>query len=177
MFVVSPQELEEALLTDGADDTGSCLLQELMVRLLAGCLGHSPNNTDISPFNYQMFLRRLFRQKCQVWLYKTCTIELESHVSLLVGLVCMTDTNYYCRTCKPSCPLKLIVIANCNTHNFQELNRDNPFNTDIDFQFLPLRTKVEILYTLCDFRLDADDVQEVLKVIKIIVIYQCRVYL
>lgn len=52
----------------------------------------------------------------------------------------------------------------------KEYGRDNPFNTDMDFQFLPLRTKVEILHALCDFRLDAEDVLEVLKVRKTITI-------
>ncbi|XP_022118266.2 uncharacterized protein LOC110995408 isoform X1 [Pieris rapae] len=99
------EELEEALLTDGTEDSGSSLLTELIVRLLNGCLG----NNDISAFNYQMYLRRLFRQKCQ------------------------------------------------------ESGRYNPFNTDIDFQFLPLRRKVEILYALCDFRLDAEDVFDLFK--------------
>lgn len=97
------EDLEEALLTDGTEDPS--WLQELIVRLLSGCL---PNN-EISTFNYQMFLRRLFRQKCQ------------------------------------------------------EYGQYNPFNTDIDFQLLPLRTKVEILYSLCDYRLDAEDVTENLK--------------
>uniref|UniRef100_A0A1E1VZP5 Bromo domain-containing protein n=1 Tax=Pectinophora gossypiella TaxID=13191 RepID=A0A1E1VZP5_PECGO len=99
------EELEEALLTDGTEDTASSLLTELIVRLLNGCLG----NNDISAFNYQMYLRRLFRRKCQ------------------------------------------------------ETSRYNPFDSDIDFQFLPLRTKVEILYALCDFRLDADDVFDLFK--------------
>ncbi|XP_013179195.1 PREDICTED: uncharacterized protein LOC106126234 isoform X2 [Papilio xuthus] len=99
------EELEEALLTDGTEETASSLLTELIVRLLNGCFG----NNDISAFNYQMYLRRLFRRKCQ------------------------------------------------------ETGRYNPFNTDIDFQFLPLRTKVEILYALCDFRLDAEDVFELFK--------------
>ncbi|KAI5641331.1 bromodomain-containing protein [Phthorimaea operculella] len=99
------EELEEALLTDGTEESASSLLTELIVRLLNGCLG----NNDISAFNYQMYLRRLFRRKCQ-------------------------DTGRY-----------------------------NPFDSDIDFQFLPLRTKVEILYALCDFRLDADDVFDLFK--------------
>lgn len=58
-FSQNKQDLEEALLTDGTEETS--WLQELIVRLLSGCL---PNN-EISTFNYQMFLRRLFRQKCQ----------------------------------------------------------------------------------------------------------------
>lgn len=45
----------------------------------------------------------------------------------------------------------------------KEHDRYNPFNTDIDFQLLPLRTKVDILHALCDFRLDSDDVLEQLK--------------
>ncbi|XP_063920414.1 uncharacterized protein LOC135135318 [Zophobas morio] len=97
------EDLEEALLNDGTEENS--WLQELIVRLLSGCL---PNN-EISTFNYQMFLRRLFRQKCQ------------------------------------------------------EHDQYNPFNTDVDFQLLPLRTKVDILHALCDFRLDADDVLDQLK--------------
>lgn len=91
-------------MTDGTTEE-STWLQELIVRLLSGCL---PNN-EISTFNYQMFLRRLFRQKCQ------------------------------------------------------EYDIINPFNSDIDFQFLPLKTKVQILHALCDFRLDAEDVLDNLK--------------
>nr|XP_031840594.1 serine/arginine repetitive matrix protein 2-like [Nomia melanderi] len=96
------EDLEEALLTDGG--TEGHLVQELIVRLLEGCLPNDTRN-DISTFNYQMFLRRLFRKKCQ---------------------------EYKC---------------------------ENPFNTDVDFELLPLRQKVEILRALCDFRLDAEDVE------------------
>nr|XP_012138018.1 PREDICTED: PHD finger protein rhinoceros isoform X3 [Megachile rotundata] len=96
-------DLEEALLTDGG--TEGRLVQELIVRLLEGCLPNDTRN-DISTFNYQMFLRRLFRKKCQ---------------------------EYKC---------------------------ENPFNTDVDFELLPLRQKVEILRALCDFRLDAEDVEQ-----------------
>lgn len=48
---------------------------------------------------------------------------------------------------------------------FQEFGIVNPFNSDTDFQFLPLRTKVEILSCLCDFRLEGEDVQDLLKVV------------
>ena len=84
---------------------GSSLIQDLIVRLLNGCLG----TNDVTSSNYQMFLRRLFRQK------------------------------------------------------FQDDKAKNPFNSDLDFRFLPLRTKVEILHFLCDCRLEAEDVMEVLK--------------
>lgn len=93
------------MLTDGAEDMGSSLIQDLIVRLLNGCL----STNEVTSSNYQMFLRRLFRQK------------------------------------------------------FHEDKTKNPFNSDVDFRFLPLRTKVEILHFLCDCRLEAEDVLEVLK--------------
>uniref|UniRef100_A0A182SL68 DDT domain-containing protein n=1 Tax=Anopheles maculatus TaxID=74869 RepID=A0A182SL68_9DIPT len=105
------EDLEEALLTD-ADAEGEIdlkvysarLLPELIVALLKGCDALAQIGSHISPSNYQMFLRRLFRQKCQ------------------------------------------------------EYNVDNPFNSDTDFEKLPLRTKILILKYLCDFRLDSEDV-------------------
>lgn len=50
------QELEEALLTDGTEETASSLLTELIVRLLNGCYG----SNDISAFNYQVAVTELF---------------------------------------------------------------------------------------------------------------------
>lgn len=105
------EDLEEALLTN-ADAEGEVdlkvysarLLPELIVALLKGCDVLAQISSNISPSNYQMFLRRLFRQKCQ------------------------------------------------------EYNVENPFNTDTDFEKLPLRTKILILKYLCDFRLDSEDV-------------------
>lgn len=45
-----------------------------------------------------------------------------------------------------------------------ELGRANPV-ADTAFLDLPIRQRVEVLHALCDFRLDADDVAEMLKVI------------
>uniref|UniRef100_A0A182IRR8 DDT domain-containing protein n=1 Tax=Anopheles atroparvus TaxID=41427 RepID=A0A182IRR8_ANOAO len=105
------EDLEEALLTnpdvEGEVDLkvySARLLPELIVALLKGCDALVQIRSSISPSNYQMFLKRLLRQKCQ------------------------------------------------------EYNVENPFNTDTDFEKLPLRTKILILKYLCDFRLDSLDV-------------------
>ncbi|ROT73442.1 hypothetical protein C7M84_008107 [Penaeus vannamei] len=99
------EELEEALLTDGLDDTGSPLLVELTVRLVQGCL---PGKT-VNATNYQSYLRKLFKHKCQ-----------------------------------------------------EDPTRENLFKEG-DLRYLPLRRKVEILHAVCDFRLEAEDVLDLLK--------------
>ncbi|XP_037944726.1 uncharacterized protein LOC119677450 [Teleopsis dalmanni] len=41
-------------------------------------------------------------------------------------------------------------------------NTENHFDTDVDFQSLPIRNRLQILQDLCHFRLDSNDVQVVL---------------
>ncbi|KAG5675631.1 hypothetical protein PVAND_005519 [Polypedilum vanderplanki] len=110
------EDLEEALLLDSSENNTICnpslsveftprLIPELIVSLLKGCDSVVQSWPNITTSNYQMFLRRVFRHKCE------------------------------------------------------EHNIENPFNTDVDFHSLPLRTKVEILNYLCEFRLDSSDVE------------------
>lgn len=47
-------------------------------------------------------------------------------------------------------------------HQCRLLNIENYFDTDIDFQSLPIRNKLLILHSLCHFRLDSNDVQDIL---------------
>lgn len=43
--------------------------------------------------------------------------------------------------------------------------RENPFyENDMNFAKLPIKTKVEMMYALCDYRLNADDVVDKMKV-------------
>lgn len=137
------QDLEEALLTDGG--TEGRLLQELIVRLLEGCLPNDTRN-DISTFNYQMFLRRLFRKKCQVRGF--FFLSLFAHFVL----------ERSCQFLNSSTPNDFFKGLFNFLNHLQEYKCENPFNTDVDFECLPLRQKVEILRALCDFRLDAEDV-------------------
>ncbi|CAL1535116.1 unnamed protein product, partial [Lymnaea stagnalis] len=98
------EDLEEALLTSPALG-GSTLVVDIICQLLNGCYARD----DIKYFNYDLFLKDIFKQRWQ-----------------------------------------------------QELGRVNPLS-DTTFLDLPVRQRVEILHALCDFRLDADDVAEMLK--------------
>lgn len=53
--------------------------------------------------------------------------------------------------------LRRFLRQQCRLHN-----TENHFDTDIDFQSLPVRKRLLILYDLCHFRLDSADVQVIL---------------
>ncbi|RUS81670.1 hypothetical protein EGW08_010587, partial [Elysia chlorotica] len=98
------EDLEDALLTSPALG-GSTLAIDIICQLLNGCYARD----DIKYFNYDLFLKDIFKQRWTA-----------------------------------------------------ELGRSNPFN-ERTFLELPVRLRVEVLHALCDFRLDADDVAEMLK--------------
>ncbi|GFS07842.1 cat eye syndrome critical region protein 2 [Elysia marginata] len=98
------EDLEDALLTNPALG-GSTLAVDIVCQLLNGCYARD----DIKYFNYDLFLKDIFKQRWTV-----------------------------------------------------EQGRSNPFN-ERTFLELPVRLRVEVLHALCDFRLDADDVAEMLK--------------
>ncbi|KAH9500496.1 hypothetical protein Btru_072079 [Bulinus truncatus] len=98
------EDLEEALLTSPTLG-GSTLVIDIICQLLNGCYARD----DIKYFNYDLFLKDIFKQRWQ-----------------------------------------------------QELGRPSPL-AKTTFLELPIRQRVEILHALCDFRLDADDVAEMLK--------------
>ncbi|XP_037087820.1 cat eye syndrome critical region protein 2 homolog [Pollicipes pollicipes] len=97
------EDLEQGLLADRDD---SPLLQQLLVRLLQGCLPEY----DVSAHNWQHFLRRLLRFKC---------------------------------------------LEDPSVHN--------PLGATGDFYGLPLRARVTVLQLLCDLRLEAEDVIDLLR--------------
>lgn len=53
--------------------------------------------------------------------------------------------------------LRRFLRQQCRIHN-----TENHFDTDIDFQSLPVRKRLQILHDLCHFRLDSCDVQVIL---------------
>lgn len=90
------QDLEEALLTNADTESevdlkvySTRLLPDLIVALLKGCDALNQIVSHISPSNYQMFLRRLFRQKCQVG-HDTRTLPW---VVLMWRYICLQEYN------------------------------------------------------------------------------------
>lgn len=95
----------------------------------------------------------------------TTTTDEEHHISLVPELIVrllkgcdalrsvakeITHSNYQMF-------LRRFLRQQCRLYN-----TENHFDTDIDFQSLPVRKRLLILYDLCHFRLDSADVQVIL---------------
>ena len=110
------QDLEEALLTHTVEEVGSSLIQDLIVRLLKGCF--NSNKDEITSSNYQMYLRRLFRVKCEVKKRE----ELGSNWSKCIITICLAINlpalphNKLAFLCK-----SMILINNCITFYWNTL--------------------------------------------------------
>uniref|UniRef100_A0A1B0D5T0 Uncharacterized protein n=1 Tax=Phlebotomus papatasi TaxID=29031 RepID=A0A1B0D5T0_PHLPP len=78
-------------------------------------------------------------------------------VSLLRGCDILQNSRQHIHTSNYQMFLRRLFRKQCQVHNIE-----NPFDSDTDFQLLPLRRKLEILHNLCYFRLESKNVPELL---------------
>ncbi|XP_055688249.1 uncharacterized protein LOC129792878 isoform X2 [Lutzomyia longipalpis] len=78
-------------------------------------------------------------------------------VSLLRGCDLLHNCRQHIHTSNYQMFLRRLFRKECRIHNIE-----NPFDSDTDFQLLPLRRKLEILHNLCYFRLESRNVPELL---------------